>query len=293
MLGCQVGLTGCSGLSATPAHHAPQSAVQGREPQRKREGSAVHHCAPAHCRGFAVSGGAPIQDTRSDASSDQAQSDPSGRSCAHARQRRAIEEGDDVADGAALLGAPDGAAFMQHFLSGRGTSLAFGPTSQLARLIARSAAFARTTRSVEAELKRRLVPLAARRPNPRPNPSPVHVRLDRTFLLAARPDFDNLSRDPDLYLSFRGTQGLLVHGAGRVYRSGHPDQSGHVTGRLTYTIRDVYGFGSTTQFRILGHAVGPDLHYLQTTCGAPAHRDGAHWFGDTVRVTTSFRFPLS
>ena len=62
---------------------------------------------------------------------------------------------------------------------------------------------------------------------------------------------------------------------------------------LTYTISDVYGFSSEPQFRLLGHPVGPDLHYLQTTCGAPAHKDGAHWFRDAVIVTTRFTFPLS
>jgi hypothetical protein len=178
---------------------------------------------------------------------------------------------------------------MRHFLSGRGTPLTFGPTSRIAGLIARNASFRRTTRSVEAELKKQLVPLAASHRGT----VPVHIKLDRTFLLAVRPDFGNLSRDPDLYLSFRGTQGLLVRGTGRAYLPTQPEQTGHVTGGLTYTISDVYGFSSETQFRILGHPVGPDLHYLQTACGAPTHKDGAHWFRDTVLVITHFRFPFS
>jgi hypothetical protein len=123
--------------------------------------------------------------------------------------------------------------------------------------------------------------------------APVITILRVRQHLAVRPSFENLARDPDLYLSFRGTQGLSVRGGGRAYLPAQPDQTGHTGGRLTYTISDVYGFSSEPQFRMLGHPVGPDLHYLQTTCGAPAHRDGAHWFRDAVIVTTRFRFPLS
>ena len=284
-MGCLVGFTGCSGSSETRTHRARQPTAERHEPRLNRDGSADHQCAPAHCRRFAISGGAPIPDT----SSDQAQSDPSGRSCAPAQRLRAVEEANDVTAGAALLGAPDAAELMRHFLSGRGTPLTFGPTSRIAGLIAKNASFQGTTRSVQAELKKELVPPAASHRGT----SPVHIKLDRTFLLAVRPDFDNLSRDPDLYLSFRGTQGLLVRGTGRAYLPAQPEQTGHIAGRLTYTISDVYGFSSETQFRILGHPVGPDLHYLQTACGAPAHRDGAHWFRDTVLLITHFRFPFS
>ena len=188
-----------------------------------------------------------------------------------------------------MLGAPDGAALMRHFLSGRGTPLTFGPTSRIAGLIARSASFQRLNRAVKAELNKQLAPFASGDRGE----APAHITLDRGFLLAVRPSFDSLARDPDLYLSFRGTQGLSIRGAGRAYLPAQPDRTGHTSGRLTYTISDVYGFSSEPQFRLFGHPVGPDLHYLQTTCGAPAHKDGAHWFRDAVIVTTRFRFPLS
>jgi hypothetical protein len=130
-----------------------------------------------------------------------------------AQYLRAVGEAHDVVEGAALLGAPDGAELMRHFLSGRGTPLTFGPASPIARLIVTSAAFQRTNRAVETELKKQLAPVATidRRG------LPVHIRLDRGLLLAVRPDFDSLARDPDLYLSFRGTQGLSVRGGGRAY----------------------------------------------------------------------------
>jgi hypothetical protein len=241
------------------------------------------------CRRFVVSGGTPIQNTTSDPSSDQAQGDPGGQGCARAQYLRAVEEANDVAEGAAVLGAPDGADLMRHFLSGRGTPVAYGPTSRIAGLIARNASFQRLNGAVKAELKQQLAPFVTgdRRE------LPAHIRLDRGFLLAGRPSFDNLARDPDLYLSFRGTQGLSVRGGGRAYLAVKPDQTGDIGGRLTYRISDVYGFSRKPQFRLLGHPLGPDLHYLQTACGAPAHKDGAHWFRDAVIVTTRFRFPLS
>jgi hypothetical protein len=288
-LGCLVGFTGCSGVSPTrtqrarqPPAHRPEHRVNHAEP-------VDHGCARIRCRRFAVSGGTPIQDTTSDPSSDQAQSDPSGQSCVRAQYLRAAEEANDVVEGAAVLGAPDGAELMRHFLSGRGTPLTFGPTSRIAGLIARNASFQRLNRAVKAELKKQLAPFAAGDRHE----LPAHITLDRGSLLAVRPSFDNLARDPDLYLSFRGTQGLSVRGGGRAYFPAQPDQPGRTAGTLTYTIGDVYGFSSEPQFRLLGHPVGPDLHYLQTNCGAPAHKDGAHWFRDAVIVTTRFRFPLS
>ena len=56
-------------------------------------------------------------------------------------------------------------------------------------------------------------------------------------------------------------------------------------GRLTYVIRDVYGFPPSDQ--LLG--TGPAMRYLQVNCGAPEHAGGAHWFPDSITVTVPFR----
>ena len=53
-------------------------------------------------------------------------------------------------------------------------------------------------------------------------------------------------------------------------------------------ISDIYGYSSAPKFTILGHSVGQDLHYLQTVCGAPARKGGAHWFRDSVTVTVDW-----
>ena len=289
ILGCLIGLTGCSDASPSPARRAGQPPAHRTRPRVNRSRSGGHGCAPIRCRRFTVSGAAPIQNTASDPNSDQAQGDPSGQSCARGRYLRAVQEANDVAVGAVVLGAPDAAELMRHFLSGRGTPLTFGPTSRIAGLIAGNAAFRSLNRAVVAELKRRLPPTVADDRGGRP----AQIRLDGSFLLAARPSFENLARDPDLYLSFRGTQGLSVRGGGTASLPARPAQTGHISGTLTYTIGDVYGFSSEPRFRLLGHPVGPDLHYLQTACGAPAHPDGAHWFRDAAVVTTRFTLPLA
>ena len=83
---------------------------------------------------------------------------------------------------------------------------------------------------------------------------------------------------PDLYLGFRSTQGLVVTGVGAVEGTDY-------VGELTYVIEDAYGFG--LHDFLLG--AGPEMRYLQTTCGAPFHPGGAHWFADSITVTVALR----
>jgi hypothetical protein len=79
---------------------------------------------------------------------------------------------------------------------------------------------------------------------------------------------------PDLYLGFRGTQGLGVSGVGAVLGAEY-------VGELTYVIQDAYGVG--VHDYLLG--AGPQMRYLQTTGGAPFYPGGAHWFPDSITVT--------
>jgi hypothetical protein len=265
LLGCLVGFTGCSGDTGTPTRRARQLPAHRPELRVNHAETVDHGCARIHCRRFAVYGATPIQNSTANANSDQAQGDPSGQRCARAQYLRAVEEANEVAEGAAVLGAPDGAALMRHFLSGRGTPLTFGPTSPIAGLIAKSASFQRLNRAVEAELNQQLAPYAAGDHGA----PPAHLRLDRGFLLAVRPSFDSLARDPDLYLSFRGTQGLSIRGTGTAYLPAQPDRTGHTSGRLTYTISDVYGFSSeprhVTRPRLRGGRRSGDAFVIDLT----------------------------
>ena len=161
VLGCLVGFTGCSDVSSTPTQRARQLPAHRPEPRVNHAEPVDHGCARDPLPPFRGiwRHTDPEQHLKSD--SDQAQGDPSGQSCARAQYLRAVEEANDVAEGAAVLGAPDGAALMRHFLSGRGTPLTFGPTSRIAGLIARNASFQRLNRAVKAELKKQLAPFAA------------------------------------------------------------------------------------------------------------------------------------
>src|SRR6266704_756678 len=88
------------------------------------------------------------------------------------------------------------------------------------------------------------------------------------------------SKDSDLYWGFRGTQGLSVTGSGA-------RKNGRYAGTLSYVIRDSYGFPASDTL----HGFGAPMRYLQTSCGAPGHRGGAHWFPDTITVTVPFGQP--
>jgi hypothetical protein len=84
----------------------------------------------------------------------------------------------------------------------------------------------------------------------------------------------------DLYLGFRGTQGLDVRGGGTIARRGY-------AGRLSYVIRDSYGF--PPQDTLAG--IGTAMRYLQVNCGRPPVHGGARWFPDAITVTVPFRQP--
>jgi hypothetical protein len=98
-----------------------------------------------------------------------------------------------------------------------------------------------------------------------PTPSPLHA-------------FAFLSKftEPDLYLAFRRTNGLAVTGSG--YLDGNT-----YNGTLTYVVTESYGFSTANL-----DDEGPEMRYLQTTCGAPNYPDGAHWFPISVTITEPF-----
>lgn len=100
------------------------------------------------------------------------------------------------------------------------------------------------------------------------------------FTLGSSLNRIRLTSDSDLEWSFRGTQGLDVHG--NMYLDGS-----RYRGTVTYVIRDSYGFGNNDKFFI----VGQEMHYLQSVCGAPDYPGGAHWFPDSVTVSVQFDRP--
>jgi hypothetical protein len=232
-------------------------------PQPGPSSGASHTAQAGTARpGFTVAGKFPVfpspgQDTHAQ--------DPSSR-CDPATFQRNRAVGRAAVAGFAFTGLDASARLLAHFLQGTGTPVNFGAGSAIARQAKASSAFRAMNRSVQAEVLRQL--RAGR----------TRVELDRTLLQPIRFGVPGSARD--LYLGFRGTQGLEVRGSGHL--AAH-----RFTGRLTYVIRDVYGFPPSD--RLLG--TGPAMRYLQVNCGAPEHAGGAHWFPDSITVTVPFRHP--
>jgi hypothetical protein len=76
------------------------------------------------------------------------------------------------------------------------------------------------------------------------------------------------------------TQGIVVTGSGRL-------SNGYYVGTLTYKIEDSYGYSTKDHF----YGFGDALRYLQTVCGNPPQKGGAHWFRDSVTVSVNFKLP--
>ena len=169
-----------------------------------------------------------------------------------------------VAHGFALANFPVSADLMAHFLKGKGTEVDFRAGSPVSKKALASDAFRAVDNEVQAAV---LSQLKAGR---------TRVRLSAAQL----PTVAFESGTSDLYWGFRGTQGLTVTGSGR-------RENGRYVGTLSYVIRDSYGFPASDT---LG-GFGPPMRYLQTTCGAPQHAGGAHWFPDTITVTVPFNRP--
>jgi hypothetical protein len=242
-------LAGCS--AAHPAH--PAAGRHATDPARTR-----HPALPAHH--FTVAGATPVepnasQDTRAQATAP----------CRRAQLRQDQTLGDTTATGFTIAGAPVAAQLLAHFLGGSGTPVRFGPRSPAARQARASRPFRLLSRQVQAAIVARL--RAGRR----------RVRLPAAALPPVL--FAGPGTSQDLYLGFRGTQGLRLTGTGTITRRGY-------TGTLTYVIEDSYGFPPAD--KLLG--IGTAMRYLQVTCGSPQNRGGARWFPDAITVTVPFRY---
>jgi hypothetical protein len=243
---------GCSSSGLMPGSSAS------RTPAGSDAGSASGSSGSAR-PDFTVRGSVPVvpsssQDTRAQA----------GGACQPSRMHRYLALGQATVIGFTSTGASTAATLLSHFLAGHGTAVHFGARSQIAADARASRAFRNLNTAIQAHV---LAQLRAGQP---------HVRLAGSELPPLR--FGQRGSSRDLYLSFRGTQGLSIRGSGML-------SHGRYTGRLTYVIRDSYGFSVSDQ--LLG--VGTAMRYLQTNCGRPPTAGGAHWFPDSMTVTVPFR----
>ena len=173
----------------------------------------------------------------------------SGGACPQQRLRRYQALGQAAVFGFTSTGAPTAAALLSHFLGGTGTAVRFAAPSRVAREVRASGVFRSLNSAIQSGVLARL------------RAGQQHVQLAASEL--APPRFG--SRDSqDLYLGFRGTQGLTIRGSGTM-------SHGRYAGHLTYVIRDSYGFSVSDRLR----GVGTAMRYLQTTCGHPPVSGGA------------------
>lgn len=163
------------------------------------------------------------------------------------------------------VGAPHARELFSHFLDGSGTPVDYPDDT--------------SPRSVSGEL--RASPEFKALNNKVQDEAAIKARAGLTnFKLGSSLSRIRLTSNSDLEWSFRGTQGLDVHG------NIHLDGSRY-HGTVTYVVRDSYGFGKNDKFPIISW----EVHYLQTVCGAPDYPGGAHWFPDSVTVSVPFDRP--
>ncbi len=246
---------GCSAAGPVPAPVAPRHPAAGSG----TPAAAGRRRYPGNAD-FTVSGvvavpPGPSQDTHAQ--------EPA-TACRPGKFRRDAALGKATAAGFAIAGAPVSATLLAHFLAGTGTALNFGAGSKISREARASSAFQGLNRQIQAAAVRQLRAGRSR------------VRLTQPVLRTIRFALPASSRD--LYLGFRGTQGLDVRGAGTITGRSY-------AGRLTYVIRDSYGF--PPRDRLLGF--GSAMRYLQVNCGKPPNSGGARWFPDSITVTVPFR----
>jgi hypothetical protein len=254
-----VGCTAGGSVPAAPASRAPgtgSGASPALSPSR----------AVTARGGFTVSGSVPVE---SNPSQDTHARDPAA-ACQRQKLRRDEALGQATVAAFTSARVPVSAMLLAHFLGGTGTAVHFGAGSQISQEARASSVFRSLNRQIQAAILSQLRAGAS------------HVRLAGSPLRAIRFGVPASAQDPaqDLYLGFRGTQGLDVSGRGTM-------TGRRYTGTLTYVIRDSYGFPPRDQ--LLG--IGTAMRYLQVNCGNPAGRGGARWFPDSMTVTVPFRHP--
>jgi hypothetical protein len=247
---------GCTAAGSAPAGAASRHPGTG-----SAASPAASRPAPARAD-FLVSGAFPVQPNPSQ---DTHAQDPA-TVCQPKEFRHDERLGQATNLGFASAGLPVATVLLAHFLGGTGTAMRFGAGAQIAREARASRVFRSLNRRIQAAVLSQL------------RAGSSHIRLPATVLRTIR--FVPPASSRDLYLGFRGTQGLDVRGAGTI-------TGRRYTGTLTYVIRDSYGFPPRDQ--LLG--IGQAMRYLQVNCGNPPVRGGAHWFSDSITVTVPFRHP--
>jgi hypothetical protein len=173
--------------------------------------------------------------------------------------------GSAVAAGFGVVGLPESQSLLLHFLGGSGKEVDFATGTPISADALASTEFKNMNSGVQTELLKLL------------RDGVTAVQLSSTVV--SPPNFETAGTG-ELYWGFGGTQGLSITGSGSL-------ESGRYVGTLNYIIWDSYGFTENDTF----HGIGTAMRYLQTVCGAPQNRFGAHWFLDSISVRVPFDQP--
>jgi hypothetical protein len=218
---------------------------------------------PAPPTEFTIKGSLPVNRSSSQDTNAQA---PSGSVC-QPNQLRAAKEKAYFLDNTyfPLRDAPDAITLLENFRAATGKPINFSGKSKAGEDLLTNPAFKSLNQRVLEEVQ-----------------SQLNGGAPTVILKAPTLKTIVLSQPQDLYLSFDGTQGLVVTGRAKL-------AGGDYVGTLTYKIEDSYGYSTNDHL----YGFGDSLRYLQTVCGNPPHEGGAHWFSDSVTATVSFKLPAS
>lgn len=155
---------------------------------------------------------------------------------------------------------PQSAALLTDFLKAAGTAVGYPDGSGISAALKKDPAFTGLNSAVNAQIASDL------------SKGISHIVLKPPLIYTLTiGDKSGNTGAQELYYGFRGTQGLQISGGGTYSGSNYK-------GQLSYVIQDSYGF--TTKDVFLG--VGTLMRYLQTNCGYPHYKLGAHWFPDSI-----------
>lgn len=179
-----------------------------------------------------------------------------------------------------LFGSPDGATLLMHFLNGPWdlkNPYDFGPGTEASRELPSNSNFKSLENVVLGEIQNEVSQGASK----------VDLTMFLKNLHASSPAVvpTYLNSPSDLYWAFRGTQGITISGSGSLV-------NGVIIGTLKYTILDSYGF-TVADANNLPFGSGLAMRYLQTNCGYPHNKKGAHWFPDSITLTEAFSRPAN
>lgn len=188
-----------------------------------------------------------------------------GLTCNGIKEEAAQDAGATAVRAYKLGHMPQSAALLSHFLSASGSAINYPDGSGISDALKKDQAFTNLEAAVNAQIASDLSKGITN----------IVLKKPVIYTLTIGKLIGNTGAR-ELYFGFRGTQGLQISGGGTYSGTNY-------NGHLTYVIQDSYGF--TPKDTVLG------MRYLQTNCGTPPNKGGAHWFPDSINADIHIHNP--